>query len=131
MGFVLSDWILYYREEFEILVQSGKDIEPLEDRYNRLMNLLDSDKKQVAKYKDKLFGPARDLVVAGTTVFWEYETASHLNMLVVWKTLSLQERGKLIAYMQTSNMLKTLQRHIELQKEEQDRRENESKSKRK
>lgn len=134
-GFRLTDWVEYYKAEYFVLVRKSREpgdlktvirYEPLEWRYNRLMDLITPDEEgndtdQKKQYRGKLFGPMHDMLVGAHPEFWEFKTIISLQMTAgEWMELPMRERGRLVALHQIDNQMQTLSRHLELQQQERE-----------
>lgn len=113
-------WVEIWTLRLSPLIKWGDDYITVPVRYRLLDKLL---KEAPAEYKRDLFGFE---IIAGAPDEW-YELVACHNLPNIsaseWQTLSLQERGKHLAFLRLQNMISVIERHTELQAREKKRLE--------
>lgn len=101
-------------------------LEPLLDRYTRVYNQFIYDDNELkglppdpkkAAHRKKLFGETYDLIAYTPDEYSVLSMALSLGSLHEWNQLTLHEQAQLIAHKRISNMIETLDRHLEIIKQ--------------
>lgn len=100
--------------------------EPLIDRYNRFYEKfihddneqkgLPPDQKKAA-HRKKIFGESYDLISNTPDEYSILATALSMGSYYDWRELNIYEQAQLIAHKRITNMIETLERHIEINKQ--------------
>jgi len=127
-GFSLSDWVWYWMQEFGAITykQYGEHqiTQPVEDKWIDTLDFLETQAalthkrnegtsrkvNQAQDELDKLIGPR--LLKYASEAYWE--TASYVDSDIPyrdWVAMSLEDRGRRIAYNRIKNALEGLSRY--------------------
>lgn len=98
--------------------------EMLLTRYLRFYKeFLEGDDEVVRKYRQKIFGPAADLIQEVPFRLSEINIATEMMPLHEWDSLPVKIKAEILASLRIKNMRETLTRHLEVQAMEKERRE--------
>lgn len=107
-------------------VMMGKELVPLNERYERVMSLIgadgDPDKREgkFKKYREKLFGP--QVIEQAPSLYWDMLLVNDLQWKPEeWESMDVHSRAKVRAARRIKGMVDVLQRHDELQAEAQNK----------
>ena len=96
----------------QIQMNSGRPMS-LEDRYSQVLKNAEKSGKE---YMEKLFGKVR---VHSASLYY-YGTSSIINSglpVEEWQNIDNSTRGQVLAYNEIQNMIRTIERHEELQQQ--------------
>lgn len=116
-------WVEIWTRRLSPLVKWGDAYLSVPTRYQILDKLLTAAPDA---YKRDLFGFE---IIAGAPDEWfEMVALHHLPNITAneWKAMSLDERGKHLAFLRLRNMVSVIERHMELQARERKRLEDEA-----
>lgn len=93
-------------------------------RYIRFYKkFIEGNTDDVKKYRRRIFGEAADLIADSPEVLNELLLVLEVMPYNDWKDLPIRDRAKILAALKIKNMRSTLERHLEVQKAERERRE--------
>ena len=127
MGFSLNEWVLFWAEQFNVLVRTFGanqwDLEPLEEKYTRIISDLEEkaadpeEGKREKKILDAIQGTK--IVQYASEEFWFLKAIQQLNLSPSdWKAMSLRDKGKYVAFVQQDNRIETLRAYARETKRE-------------
>jgi len=99
-------------------------MEPLSDRYNRLMKVLemddpDSSDQKLKDYRKELFGES--VISAAPGDWWDYQYMMQSGAIAEWENLSVDTRARIKAGMTINSMKSVIERHVEIMDERRKR----------
>ena len=119
-------WVELWTYRLTPRIKFGADYMTVPARY-LLLNKILSDSP--VEYRRKLFG--YDVVVDAPDDWYEMVAFHNLKNITrdEWAAMSIEERGKHLAYLRLSGMIAVIERHTELQAEEKKRVEEQARNK--